>query len=76
MIDKTGIQGRYDITLSWTPETNADSAGSSTDSTAPSPETGPSIFTALQEQVGLKLDSARGPVEVLVIDHVEMPTEN
>ncbi len=76
VIDKTGIQGRYDITLSWTPETNADCAGSSTDSTAPSPETGPSIFTALQEQVGLKLESARGPVEVLVIDHVEMPTEN
>ena len=76
VIDKTGIQGRYDITLKWTPETGADSADSGADSTAPSPENGPSIFTALQEQVGLRLESAKGSVKVLVIDHIEMPTEN
>jgi uncharacterized protein (TIGR03435 family) len=66
VIDKTGLDGRYDIDLKWTP---ADSATSSSDS-------GPSIFTALQEQLGLKLESQKGPVQVLVIDHVEQPSAN
>jgi uncharacterized protein (TIGR03435 family) len=70
VIDKTGIDGRYNITLKWTPETDA------ADGTAPPPDAGPSIFTAIQEQLGLKLESAKGPVQVLVIDHVEMPSEN
>jgi bla regulator protein blaR1 len=66
VIDKTGIAGQYDIRLKWTPDTDP--------SAAPNP--GPSIFTAIQEQLGLKLEPARGPVQVLVIDHVEMPSEN
>jgi len=70
VIDKTGIDGRYNITLKWTPETDA------TEGTAPPPDAGPSIFTAIQEQLGLKLESAKGPVQVLIIDHVEMPSEN
>lgn len=76
VIDKTGIQGRYDIALKWTPETGTDAARSGTDSSTSKSDAGPSIFTALKEQVGLKLESARGPVKVLVIDHAEMPTEN
>jgi uncharacterized protein (TIGR03435 family) len=72
VIDKTGIQGRYDFALKWTPETDADVGTNS----AVSPDSGPSIFTAIQEQMGLKLESTKGPVQVLVIDHVEMPTEN
>ncbi len=65
VIDKTGISGRYNLKLQWTP----DDASASNDS-------GPSIFTALQEQLGLKLEPQKGPVPVLVIDHVEMPTGN
>ncbi|HEY1947386.1 MAG TPA: TIGR03435 family protein [Bryobacteraceae bacterium] len=69
IIDKTGIDGRYDVTLKWTPESDA------TEGSTP-PDSGPSIFTAIQEQLGLKLESTKGPVQVLIIDHVEMPTEN
>jgi len=75
VIDKTGIDGRYDVTLNWTPDTGTAPINSGTEGTAP-PDSGPSIFTAIQEQLGLKLEPAKGPVQVLVIDHVEMPSEN
>lgn len=71
IIDKTGIAGRYDVTLKWTPESDGAPADNGTENSS-----GPSIFTAMQEQLGLKLESAKGPVQVLVIDHVEMPSEN
>ncbi len=71
IIDKTEIKGRYDLTLKWTPD-----AGAATDSAATSADSGPSIFTAVQEQLGLKLEPAKAPVQVLVIDHAEMPSEN
>jgi uncharacterized protein (TIGR03435 family) len=64
--DKTGLTGKYDITLEWAPST----------SSAASEDGGPSIFTAVQEQLGLKLEPTKGPVDALVIDHVEKPTEN
>ncbi|WP_213806273.1 TIGR03435 family protein [Granulicella sp. dw_53] len=76
VIDLTGIDGRYDVTLKWTPETGAASIKSGADGGAAPPDAGPSIFTAIQEQLGLKLESTKGPVKVLVIDHVEMPSEN
>jgi uncharacterized protein (TIGR03435 family) len=60
VIDKTALQGAYDLELEFTPDQSPDT-------------TGPSLFTAMQEQLGLKLDSARAPVEVLVIDRVERP---
>lgn len=69
VVDRTGIAGRYHLALQWTPDDSA-SAGPN-GSNAP-----PSIFTALQEQLGLKLESQKGPVQVLVVDHVEMPSAN
>ena len=72
--DRTGLPGTYDFDLKWTPE-QAAQAPSGVPSTAPDPDS-PSIFTALREQLGLKLESAKGPVDVLVIDKVERPTPN
>jgi uncharacterized protein (TIGR03435 family) len=66
-IDRTGLMGNYDLTLQWTPDESGGSASNSS---------GPSIFTALQEQLGLKLEPSKGPVDVIVIDHVEKPSEN
>ena len=70
MIDRTGITGQYLISLSFAPVDPAASAGDATQDAAPS------IFQALQEQAGLKLESIKGPVEVLVIDNAEKPTPN
>lgn len=71
VIDKTGLTANYDIHLKWTPD-RAASAGP--DSAQPDPA--PPLFTALQEQLGLKLIPAKGPVQTWVVDHVDHPTEN
>ena len=72
VVDKTGLTGKYDFTLRWATEQL---------SLVPGTPTGdadklPSIFTALREQLGLRLDSTKGPLEVLVIDRAEKPSEN
>jgi len=74
VIDRTGLTGGYDVHLKWAMDSLSAPAGLNT--APPSDVTGPSIFTALQEQLGLKLESAKGPVEVLVIDHIERPSVN
>lgn len=77
VIDQTGLKGTYDVALEWTPD-DSQLAGFLPPG-APKPtvtDSGPSIFAALQEQLGLKLESAKGPVEILVIDHAERPSEN
>jgi uncharacterized protein (TIGR03435 family) len=74
VIDRTGLIGAYDVHLKWAIDSLPAPAGPNT--TPPSDVTGPSIFTALQEQLGLKLESGKGPVEVFVIDHVEKPGAN
>ena len=68
VIDRTGLEGMFAFELSWLQESQAAAPASATD--------GPSLFTALQEQLGLKLEPSRGPVEVFVIESVERPTPN
>lgn len=73
VIDKTGITGGFDIKLQWTPmEREVDFP----DGDSPGDASGPSLFTAIREQLGLKLEPAKGPVEVLVIDHIDRPSAN
>jgi uncharacterized protein (TIGR03435 family) len=79
VIDKTGLTGRYDFTLKWSPRfdrMDEMSFGSGSRKPAPNNPSGPSIYTALKEQLGLKLKPAKGPVQVLVVDHIEPPTPN
>jgi uncharacterized protein (TIGR03435 family) len=82
VIDKTGLAGRFDFHLEFAPDTAAPGLqrrGEPVDPGAPALPAdtgGPSIFTALQEQLGLKLSADKGPVEVIVIDHVEKPAAN
>ena len=65
--DDTGLPGKYDFQLDWTPDAVA-CPGASADQ--------PSIFTAVQQQLGLRLESAKGPVETLIIDHIQVPSDN
>jgi uncharacterized protein (TIGR03435 family) len=74
IIDKTGLEGQFDISLQFA--LDAVPAGPATGPPSPSDPSGPSLFTAIQEQLGLKLESSKGPVEVLVIDSVQKPSEN
>lgn len=73
VVDKTGFTGTFDAHLEFTPD---EGTGNVPGQAATVDLPGPSIFTALQEQLGLRLEPAKGPVEVLVIDHVERPSEN
>ena len=77
VIDRTNLTGGYDIDLKWTPDQMPQGAGGAPPPGAPPlppiDPNGPSIFTAVQEQLGLKLDAAKGPVEVVVVDKVERP---
>jgi uncharacterized protein (TIGR03435 family) len=63
VLDRTGLAGQFDVELKWTPDL------------AP-PDGGPSIFTAIEEQLGLKLESGKAPIDVLVIDHIDHATNN
>ncbi|MCU1328696.1 MAG: hypothetical protein JWN34_4066 [Bryobacterales bacterium] len=70
VVDKTGLTGKYDFELNWTPIVLRGAT------VPPEPQDGPSIFTALPEQLGLRLESRKGPVEVLVIDKARRPSGN
>jgi uncharacterized protein (TIGR03435 family) len=81
VLDRTGLAGNYDISLTWTPDQMPQRPPGAPDGPPPQVNgvaidpNGPSLFTAVQEQLGLKLDSQRGPVEMLVIDRAEKPVE-
>lgn len=83
VLDQTGLKGNYDFELKWTPDQSPGAMPMSpegirpgSDNAPPPDSSGPSIFTAIQEQLGLKLEPTRGPVEVLVINHIERPSED
>ena len=72
MLDNTGIAGRFDFTLTWSPD-EFQYGGRGTTSASGA---GPTIFTAFQEQLGLQLKSTKALVDVMVVDSLEKPTEN
>src|SRR5215467_3156805 len=82
VVDQTGLKDRYDFTLHWTPEQAQTAIKHPKDGIirvggkSSAESSGPSLFTAIQEQLGLKLESKRVPVKILVIDHIERPSEN
>ena len=75
VVDKTGLGGAYDLSLKWTPMQATAPGGESGAGRLPDAD-GPSLFTAIEEQLGLKLVPTKGPGQVLVIDHIERPSEN
>ena len=76
VLDRTGLGQFYDFKLEWTPEPPPGmGAGGGADANLP-PANGPDFYTALREELGLRLESHKGPVEVMVIDHIERPSEN
>lgn len=77
VVDQTGISGRYDFTLKWTPdETQFASMGVRVPPPADDPNAPPGLFTAIQEELGLKFESTKAPVDVIVIDRIERPADN
>ena len=81
VVDKTGLTGKYDYTLQWTPDEGMSpmpggpGGGPGHDESAVQAG-GPSLFTAVEEQLGLKIESTKGQVDVIVIDHLDLPSAN
>jgi uncharacterized protein (TIGR03435 family) len=82
VIDKTDIKGNYDFSLQWTPDETQRGVGFGgverpvTDTPLPNDPTGPSLFTAIQDQLGLRLEASKGPVDMIVIERIEKPSGN
>jgi uncharacterized protein (TIGR03435 family) len=77
VVDQTGLAGRFDFTLTWTPDESQFTAiAAKPPAPAADKDAPPDLFTAIQQQIGLRLESTKASVEVYVIDHVEKPSEN
>lgn len=76
VVDQTGLTGKYDFILKWTPDTSLGTSSPAHEGGVATDPSGPSLFTALQEELGLRLDSTKAPVDTIVIDSAEMPSEN
>jgi uncharacterized protein (TIGR03435 family) len=76
VVDRTGVADYFDITIEFAPDLDARTSNGPAAPNAPAGGDGPSIFTALREQLGLKLEATRAPVDVLIVDGAEPPTEN
>ena len=74
VIDRTGLTGNWDLEVNYTPDASQVPPG--VELPPGIDRNGPSLFTAIEEQLGLQLRPARGPVEVLVIDSIQQPTPN
>lgn len=78
VVDRTGLTDRYDFSLRYTPDPSAHLTNIP-NATAPRTTDGdalPDLFTAFQQQLGLKLESTRGPVDIVVVDSIERPSDN
>ena len=75
VVDQTGLKGRYDFNLTWAPD-ESQLGGRFRPPANPPADAPPSLFTAAQEQIGLKIESTKAKVDVMVIDHVEKPSAN
>jgi uncharacterized protein (TIGR03435 family) len=77
VVDQTGLDSkRYDFVLKWTPDVPSLNTATGAPPAAADPDAPPDIFTAIQQQLGLKLVPTKAQVDVIVIDHVEKPSEN
>ena len=77
VVDQTGLDGRYDFLLKWTPdESQFAGMGIKIPPPTDAADAPPPLFTAIQEQIGLRLEAGKAPVPVLVLDHVEKPSGN
>jgi uncharacterized protein (TIGR03435 family) len=77
VVDQTGLDGRFDFTLNWTPdEFQFAGFGPNVPRPPPAADAPPDLYTAIQQQLGLKIEATKAPTEVIVIDHAEKPSEN
>jgi uncharacterized protein (TIGR03435 family) len=74
VVDRTGMAGRYDLSLAWTPDQSQ--FNGRVPPATDDPNVLPGLYTAIQEQLGLRLEAVKAPVEVMVIDRVERPSQN